>query len=214
MRTTIIRTGLIAIVAGALFLGCSDDETVNPNPKLSRFKKQTSPENVLHNLGAAYEAREIAPYDSLIYDAGGAAADTFSYFFSDGDIVRCGTPPSWGRAQEICATRRLFEADRVTSLQLKLTPGSSSRRDDRRVIHVSDVYMTMVARPDSTGGATTYLVRGLRAEFEFKVQWVDARGDSLWRIVSWKDLPPAYGSEIPPPSGWGCWKYFYSAGCD
>jgi hypothetical protein len=178
---------LLGVVMAA---GCSDKKTTKPNPQPSPYEKATSPEAVLRNLQVAFEAKDAAAYDSLLYDCGADTTNAYSFWFAEEDVVS-GVPPSWGRDAETCAAVGMFESPSIDSTALSLTFAGSfadttQGRRDQRIVVVPHVDLT-VFTSDGQGNSINYYVEDQRSDFRFKVQWVDAKGDSLWRIVYWKD---------------------------
>jgi hypothetical protein len=163
------------------------------------------------NLETAYFNRSPAHYDSCLYDAAvaGDTTDAFTFRFWDRDVALGRVPfASWDRAHELEAATRMFQADTVSAVRIRLTYGQSVPVnvlgvEHEREIEVTDVYLTVEVNPGPD--QNTYLVEGGRAYFRFKPQWVTTDGDTCWRIVRWEDR----GIQIPKdaaavlPSSWG-----------
>jgi len=199
MRITVPVAALLLLTAamsGCLFSPDKKDPPPPPPPE-----KLTSPEAVLRALQRAYLERDPALYDSLLYDDA-TATESFAFWFSDEDFQGGTVPENWGRDDEMASTTSLLTSDQVTSIQIRLTFGPSFYdnaigHEGQKIINVTDVYLTVVDQPPGGVEATTYLVQGQRADFRFKVQWVDAGGDSLWRIIYWKDRGTGQGKRAP-----------------
>jgi hypothetical protein len=179
---------LLLVLMGCPFSPDKDKKPPKDPPII--LKRQTSPENVLYNLQAAYKAKDITAYDSLLYDAA-AAGDTtegYTFRFAQGDNIE----PTWGREEDLTATRALFGATRVEDITINLTHGpsewvNSPQYAGQKEILVTYVYLNVEDRDPDSGDLTEYRVDGDQAYFRFKVQWVETDGDSLWRIIYWED---------------------------
>jgi len=195
MNVRILPLAALLLLAAAVS-GCPWDPPIGPIEKEKEKEKLTSPEAVLRALQKSYLDRDPALYDSLLYDSSTAmdtlSDESFSFWFADQDVQQGEVPPSWNRFDEVESATSMLTASRVTSIQIQLTFGPSfydnaAGREGHKIINVTDVYLTVVDQPPEVPEATTYLVQNQRADFRFKVQWVDTEGDSLWRIIYWKD---------------------------
>jgi hypothetical protein len=149
-----------------------------------------SPEDVLYNLQQAYRFRKTAWYDSLLYDAdaSGDLTEEYRFRFAEGDHA----PSTWARSDDVDATNRLFAATRVEDVTIDLAHGGSvptnqPGHEGQREILVTDVYLNVEDRDPDTGDLTEYRVDDDQSYFRFNPQWVNAAGDTLWRIVYWED---------------------------
>jgi len=202
-----LRVAFIALAALAVLAGCSDDDPAKPTPPK---EKLDSPAAVLEKLEEAYVQRNVALYDSIIGDG----FSGFLFWFCACDVQMGTVPESWARSDELASATALFTSERVTSIDLRLSYGSSYPdtsvgHDGRRIIDVTDVYLTVVDQPPADVEATTYLVQGQRGRFAFDVHWVDAQGDSIWRVVEWWDLGSGAGKAGGKEKTWGNIKNLY-----
>jgi hypothetical protein len=184
----------IAFALGVIVVcGCSDDKkpTGPDDGWPSELRRPDSPEDVLYNLQQAYRRKNTAWYDSLLYDAE-AAGDTVHGFFFE---FHASDPsfPSWSRSQDVAATAKMFQSPRVEDITVDLTyepavPVTEAGCEGQKEILVGYVYLNVEDRDPDDGTVTEYRAAGCRAHFRFKPQWFPASGDTLWRVVHWRDL--------------------------
>ena len=193
----------IAVLTVAILAGCSDDDPAKPSPPK---EKLGTPGAVLEQLERSYNERSVALYDSIIGDQ----PVGFVFWFSDDDVQAGEVPPSWGRNDEVASAAHLFTSEQVTSIGLALTygpsyPDTTAGHEGRRIIDVTDVDLNVVFDGEDP---ISYRVLGDRARFSFYAHWVDAQGDSIWRIAEWRDLGYAGGKRVPRET-WGRLKSLF-----
>lgn len=110
-------------LAFAVAPGCDDESTAPPPPPL--YVEHSSPANVLTNLRRSYEQRYLDEYDKLF-------SQDFIFVFNPADARDPDdpTPQQWGRREEMTATSKLFQSDRVEVVVLSWDPGEAERSDD------------------------------------------------------------------------------------
>ncbi|MBU1701357.1 MAG: hypothetical protein KJ970_00460 [Candidatus Eisenbacteria bacterium] len=173
---------IIPLVAGCPW---STESGKLPPPVTEKFLERTSPENLLHNFGLAWERKNFEEYILLF-------SEDYTFFFSDVDVEEHpDIPPSWGLEQDKEATRGLFEDTNVEDVELDWVVGpreeSEFAQADVKIL-VTNIYLTVNIRDPEDGVLTTNIIQGA-ADFHFrKTEETTAEGDTLWHIVVWKDL--------------------------
>ena len=121
---------------------------------------------------------------------------------------------NWSRDDEIASAASLFASARVKRIDLRLTygqsyPDTAAGHEGRKVVDVTDVNLTIVDHAAGDPDSTVYLVQGQRGRFAFDVHWVDAAGDSIWRVVEWWDLGIGSGKTGGKRPTWGSLKSLF-----
>jgi len=209
IRNLLPLIGAVPLVL--LLMGCPFSPKDEPPPKpVNPYVPQTSPENVLKNLETAYTKKEIARFDSLLYDseAAGDLTEGYTFVFWSED-VRLGNVPDaqWGREEEVRSANSMFSSSEVEDIDIKLTWAPPYRdntlgHEGQWIIYVTNASLSVVTRPPNMTEPLILKVDANLARFRFKCQWVNTEGDSLWRIVRWEDLGVGAGKrEIASLSG-------------
>jgi hypothetical protein len=193
-----------------MLLGCPfspDKEPPKPTP--DAYLPQTKPENVLENLQTSYVQREITRFDSLLFDSQAPGADStegYTFRFWDWDVQHEVVPDAtWGRTEEILSASSMFASPDVEDIDINLTYtppyyDNTQGHEGQQIIYVTNASLSVVAREPDKPDPTTYLVVSNLARFRFKVQYVSAKGDSLWRIIYWEDLGSTSAAKPGGPS--------------
>jgi len=188
---------------------CASATTGAPAPP--DFLPRTSPANLLLNLMAAYQLRNVAEYESLL------ASPDFAFVLSEEDQGKPGMPDSWGRDPEVSIHRHMFDAGMVRQLTLDFHLGDVIW-DATQGMYTVLIYNVNLYLYGATPGHPTevkeYRVRGSRSKFWFrKNAWTTgAAHDSVWTIVRWEDVPYGSLSAAPAagePATWGALKAIY-----
>jgi len=98
------RRAVLVLSMSVAMVACSDDDPVIPPCSNcgDMYQEPVTREAVLNNLEVAYNNRAIAKYSEIL-DA------NFTMYFSSADVLSGKTPDQWGRADEIDASRNLFD---------------------------------------------------------------------------------------------------------
>jgi hypothetical protein len=180
-----------AAVAALSLHGCADSFTTGlPPHRPPAWPRQTSPENVLENLQRSIQDRDIAHFDSLLYDAE-AAGDTvegFMFRFWDHDNGDSNVPATTsGRDETISYVAGVFDSPEVEDIDLKLTYSppyydNTQGHEGQQIVYAT-FNLSVVTRREGEPEPTTHRFDSQFARFRFKVQWVEAMTDSIWRII-------------------------------
>jgi len=195
------RTVVLAL-AGTVLLGLNScildpKEDKPPVPPASQYKclEVTCPrDNVLNNLQAAYNDRNISRYDELL-DA------DFIFYFSAADVsggVVSGE--YWSRAAEINANKNMFDPnysnptqEPVQDIDLSLvypagddqwtqvTPEDQVKYPDETWHQKIVTYNLTVQLP----GDFQYVGKNKQAQFTVRAATADSK--QIWQIVVWRD---------------------------
>ena len=183
---------LIAIACLVLIPACS---TTEPEPDRIVTPPLDGPrDNVLFNLEAAYNQRNLNAYQKVLDDA-------FVFHFSAADVANGNVSVSqWDRAQEINATTNIFDKNfnppsgsPISSIDLSLTyPNGEdvwnlvnpdgNHPGETWYEKTVDYFLPVVA------GDFTY-TSGNPIKASYIVRWGKdpTSGDEFWRIVAWRD---------------------------
>jgi hypothetical protein len=193
-----------------MLLGCPfSPDKEKPKPTPDPYLPQTKPENVLENLQTSYINREITRFDSLLFDSEAPGADStegYTFRFWATDVTNGNVPDAtWGRAEEILSASSMFSSSEVENIDIKLTYtppyyDNTQGHEGQQIIYVTNASLSVVARKQGEPEPTTYRVDSNFARFRFKAQWVNATGDSLWRIIYWEDLGTGSAAKRAAPS--------------
>ena len=111
------RGSLVPLVFASICMllpACGDDNPTKPTPPPAPKDQKA---NVLTDLEAAYNQRNIQKYDARL-------DDNFTFYFYSGDVGGP-IPPSWDRATELFACSHMFDSHYgghpITHIQLDLT---------------------------------------------------------------------------------------------
>ena len=189
-----IACGLL-VAATVMLAGCADREnpasggSLNSTP--TGFKDLGGPrDNVLFNLEAAYNERNLTEYNRLL-------DDDFTFFFSPADVSDGKVSVNqWDRASEINATTNMFNVN--------FTPpnGSPISSIDLSLVYPEGDNVWNMASPDQNHPGETwyqksvdYFLTIVAGETTYtsgnpiKAQFTVRRDPDLdiWRIVQWRD---------------------------
>jgi len=225
MRTTWLLPVLVMLVAAPMF-SCSHDDSVYSDPVAppSPYKPLTGPrDNVLFNLQKAYTERNLDRYSELL-DA------NFLFYFSQGLIV---DDRPWDRMEEINASKNMFDpnfskpdVDPVSKIELALAYTAGDDKwtpipPEDPVKYAGETWYGKDVRYNLTvtAGDQRYIGRDLEALFVVREATVQGYGDSIWRIVVWRDdvgtalgVSPDYRPRTGPSeeTSWGKMKALYA----
>ncbi|MBI5836329.1 MAG: hypothetical protein HZB25_03700 [Candidatus Eisenbacteria bacterium] len=179
---------LCILVASAALLtaaGCIFSPGSGGTTPPQEYLPDTSPENVIHNVSALYEKRDVTKYEETL----GA---NYVFRYQPADIV-AGQPDSLIKAEEVEFARHLFETGKpaeglpaASRITLRITINSSG--PDDRIQHRNLGWMKYNVRteltinfPDGSGNNVSS-----PALFYLK-QEPDSSGH--WKLVEWADQP-------------------------
>lgn len=157
----------------------------------------TRPQDVLHNLRAAYVLRDLDLHDSLF--------DTlnFAFVFDSIDVSYDPRIPSrWGWEDERVATGNMLQNALLDRVRVQFSVGSPRFTGEDVVdIDVFDVELSLDTRDPSGGENIIFVVSGDAARFRLAK---DASNE--WKIVAWED--EIVGELLPTiNSSWGALKF-------
>jgi hypothetical protein len=195
MKKALFNFAFVAFVTLAInscILDAKQDRQVIKPPK-GEFLPLDTRDNVLNNLQAAYNQRNISQYDKLL-DA------NFTFFFSPTDVQN-GTVQfsQWDRAGEINATTNMFnpsfspsQGAPISSIDLALSypkgdnawtpvqPLDAVTYPNETWYEKTVTYsMTIVAGPNQ------FISNNIDASFV--VRQAEVNGETIWRIIAWRD---------------------------
>ncbi len=183
----------IALVAVSVLAGCpwSPEPDDGGGDPVSNYLPQTSPANVLANLQTAYSERKIEEYRKLF-------TEDFTFVFNplDPEDPENPNPDQWGIADELEATKNMFEDELVTkveltsyTMQVPEVADSVSYGPDAWKVRVDETNLQVATRlPD--GDVLTLVVQGTTEVFYFRED--DTKpvgGRPTWYIFRWEDQP-------------------------
>jgi len=179
-RHRYISTAVVAAVL--LVLGsCGEEDALGPGTELLRptYLSPDRPENVIANLVLAYQHRDIEAYERLL-------APEFVFRFQPGDVAEIGRA-SWGRDEDIRATRRLFASDKVCGIEITLTWDPAVPAREPGLEHTMLVRVTaMVLEVTECGG----IAHRVDNDYQyFYLRREDGEEPTGWMIVEWRDVP-------------------------
>jgi hypothetical protein len=182
----------LAILIAALAAACGHDRksTTTPVSPCRGYWAQSSPNNVLALLRAAYEDRDIDGYTTLL-------ADDFVFVFPEVDATPTDpTPAYWALADELISTQHMFADERVDSIHLHLTTGILEPADSvtygprawKMEVRVDSL---QVRTRNAAGAPLIYLVPGTLEVFYFRKEpsRLACDGRPSYFIVRWEDQP-------------------------
>ncbi len=153
------------------------------------FKPRTSPQNLMKNLMAAYELRDVTEFDSLLDQA-------FTFFFSeqDQDISE-----PYNRDVEIAIHGVMFDSDWVQDLTLSFDMGPLTLDEERTTVDDSLYVMTLTNVDLYLYGKTPLFpledARGYEMENGQERFWFHkldythpVTKEPIWTIVEWLEL--------------------------
>ena len=205
MMTKHVRTvGLLALAAlsVSVFAGCpwSPDKITTKPPIETKYKPQTSLQNVLANLEVAYQDKDYPEYEKLF-------ASNYIFVFNPADVADDDnpTPSQWARAEELDSAKKLFESDTVDDISLNWSIGDPTSAEDEYpaspgclVSRVDEVNLDVVTRRDDT--IWIYKVQGATHFFYCKPDTTQIETSSgpmdKWEIFVWKDSPIGDGKAV------------------
>jgi hypothetical protein len=211
-----LRVALIVAVASSSLLsvkGCIFSPKKEDPVDITEIVPQTSPENVVKNLQAAYRLRRIEEYAKLL-------ASDFEFWFQPEDGNNIGTD-FWTRDLDSLGTLALFTTERVSNITIELIHGPAEPTNELNMppgtMHIR-IDQTQLEVDETEG--TTWLATDLQDMF-FRRGLVDAGEDTThWFLLEWRDIPislaPRMGSDplskevIGPevlPTTWGALRH-------
>ena len=177
-----VRFSVFAIAAVFVFKGCIFSPDVkDPEPPID-YKDQTSPENVVNNLAASYERREIEPYAVLL-------DPQFIFRFQTKDVPVGLERDYWNRDEDSTGTAALFNATTEVS-KISLELGAYSSVDAGRVDMpgAKRIRLTNVKLEVEQFNGTTFVVQGDIQDMYFRRGRVEVGTDSTkWYLAEWQD---------------------------
>ena len=170
-----------AFVVAVVFVGCDEEPPLGP-PNLPEYEPLTSPENLIVNLQASYQRREIEEYAKLL-------APEFRFQFQPVDQGLIGKE-FWNRDEDSVGTRALLETPEVAVIRIDLlyagrdsTIDKTPPADSVRIrIHTTDleIYQTNDFSWVVTDQQDMFFRKGISASGENPAHWF---------MYEWHDLP-------------------------
>ncbi len=180
-----VHYAVFALVAVVVFKGCIFSPDTKPPREPVEYLPPTSPENVVNNLQASYERKEIEAYAVLL-------DPQFIFRFQALDVPPGLDREYWNRDEDSTGTAALFSTNEVNSITLD--PGVYESEDALRpdVPGAKRIRLTNVKlEVDQTNGVTL-LVEGDIQDMYFRKGSVEAGTDSTkWYLFEWQDQPGA-----------------------
>lgn len=176
-------------LAGCPFTPDQDDGNGHEPPPV-QFLARTSPENLLKNLMAAYQERNVVEYESLL-------AEDFDFIFCAYDQAQPNIPDSWGRVEEIEAHEGIFDGEFVQSLSLQFEysqPVFDEEHfdgvDSLWVVDVTALRLELFGTPRSTPDepAQTFKVQDGQVTMRFRKDAGNFfEGKQVWKIAEMEE---------------------------
>ena len=185
-----VQLTVLALVAVFVFKGCIFDPGKEKPVEIKGYLPQTSPENVVNNLQASYQRKEIEEYAKLL-------DPTFIFKFQQADIPPDLPRDYWTRDEDSTGTDALFTTDEVSTISLD--PGAYSSVDAGRLDEpgAKQIRLTHVKLEVEQVNGVTLLVQGDIQDMYFRKGSVEAGTDSTkWYLFEWQDLS---GGNAPRP---------------
>lgn len=198
MRQKSLLIAAAITLLAVLAWGCGEDPdcVTCHHEVLPKYLPQTSPENVVNNLAASYERREIDQYGVLL-------DPQFIFKFQTADIPSDLERDYWNRDEDSTGTGALFSAaNEVNAIYVDL--GAFTVEDSIRVDQpdVKRIRLTHVKLEVELSNGATLLVQGDIQDMYFRRGNAAAGTDSTkWYLLEWRDQS---GGGLKPTSGtWG-----------
>jgi hypothetical protein len=176
----VVAATLLAVLAW----GCDEGRIIiDPPPPLPKYLPQTSPENVVNNLMASYERREIDRYAALL-------DPTFIFKFQQADIPPDLPRDYWNRDEDSTGTGALFGATEEVS-QIMLDLGAYASEDAGRIDEpgTKRIRLTHAKLEVDQYTEAVLLVQGDIQDMYFRRGSAAAGTDSTkWYLFEWHDL--------------------------
>ncbi len=184
------RGRLILVLLVGLAWGCGDDDVIGPEP--DPYLPLTSPENILHNLEASWERRDILRYAELL-------DPEFRFYFQQLDVPP-GLPLAyWNRDEDSTGTGALLASPEVKEIHVDLGPFTVE--DAGRVDYpgARRVRLTQARLEVALANDITLVVEGDTQDMIFRRGSAAAGSDSTrWYLLEWSDIPGGGGFKRQP----------------
>jgi hypothetical protein len=178
---------MVVSLAGCPFSTKNEPDNGGDPPLI--FLPRTSPQNLMKNLKAAYEQRDITEFDSLL-------DPVFTFFFSEEDQ---NIGERLNRDEEIGIHRGMFDSDMVQDLNLSFDMGAVTLDEERTTVDDSLYVMTLTNVDLYLYGKTPQFPledpRGYEMENGQERFWFHKRDythpvtkEPIWTIVEWLEL--------------------------
>jgi hypothetical protein len=181
MRILIV---LLFAISALVFGGCEPDRVTPPTP--ANFKSLEAKDDVLFNLEASYNLRDIKELRKLL-------DDDFEFYVSTSDYTQGDLPPRWKFDDEVVATTNLFDPEydnhwRATNIALKLSyhewaPVAPEPQYTGEEWFSMDVVYNITVQ---TAPGVDIKGNNLKARLIIRRSEVD--GETIWRIIRWRDI--------------------------
>lgn len=168
-----------AIVAVDESGNSSDRRLAGTETPIGVITDPSQPEDVLHNLRAAYILRDLTLHNSLFDTLG------FEFVFDPIDMkYDPDVPKSWGWEDEQLAARNMFQSILLERVRVQFAVGSPRfQGDDVVEIDVSDVQLSLDTRDPAGGENIIFAVSGDAARFR-----LTRNASGKWKIAAWEDV--------------------------
>lgn len=177
----LVIIGLLAV--GLLVLGCDLFAIADPGDGDSgddlQWQEPSTPKIVLEDLEWSYDNAEYYDkYENLIHD-------DFIFYFDPQDVDQ-GLPASWGKQDELDATKNLFENVGAANIELSLTLTDYQPPEDTDTEHIYNnvPYNLRVTMPDED---LIYVAQG-HGNYTTKIDGTLDNGLDRWWLVTWYDI--------------------------
>ncbi len=198
-RAGVVRA-LLLLPMAALMIGCFDNESkpthIVPPP--------LTPDEVVRKLEDSWNQFYYDSYQSIL-------SDSFTFVFAPQDAGGPdNNPPTWGRTDELLSAQHMFSKNtpnrdgyiaRNALLTFQIGADSSNNMNGWTKIVLSQIFLTVSTRQETTQDPLDYLVQGDQANL-----WLDQENGE-WKIIRWEDKP--IGALGIRPSTWGSIKRLF-----
>jgi len=178
---------LFAGLMTSCILDPKEEKNVDP-PEPVVFKDLLERDDILFNLGLAYNERNMTEYSRLL-------DDSFVFIFSEADFNSGNvTVEQWERAAEVESNTKILhqsnpDPNRVISIDLDLdyvednwTEEASPPGFDGETWFGKTVSYRLVIKT-----ADKWEYRALDLKARFTIRWAETDNGDYWRIVRWRD---------------------------
>jgi len=190
-RFTVAVPVLLAAIAAA---GCADKVT-DSRGRMS-YLPRTSPENVAHDLVAAYQNRDPEAYADLL-------APEFRFYFQPSAAPQDLGRPYWVHDEDSTHTDILFRTPQVNSIWITLTYGPAfvPPELDMGAAGWMKIHAEAHLEVDDVNGVT-YVVDGDFQDFYFRKGLLQNAGEDTasWYLVEWHDIESPGGNGAGAPT--------------
>jgi hypothetical protein len=177
---------LVAGLTTSCILDPKEEKNVDP-PEPVVFKDLLERDDVLFNLGLAYNERAMVEYNRLL-------DDNFVFIFSEADFNSGTTAEQWERAAEVESNTKILsqsnpDPNRVISIDLVLDyveglwteEASPPEFGDESWFGKTVTYRLVVKTADS------WEYRAIDLKARYTIRWAETDNGDYWRIVRWRD---------------------------